>query len=97
MSAKVEKLLQELRQVLLEAVVQPASPGDVLLQMQKQGLSAFLVVEAGHGDEETEVARLALTRGDDGLAVPVFRIDHQDLTILRSLGIDPTRSLRRRR
>ena len=97
MSGKVEKLLQALREALLETGVEPASPSGVLLQMQRQGLSVYLAVERDRGENNTEVARLALTRGDNNRAVPVFRIDHEDLTILRSLGIDPTRSLRRRR
>ena len=49
--------------------------------------------EDQRSDEGLEVTmRPALTEGH-----PVFKIDGRDLTFLKSVGIDPTRKLRRRR
>lgn len=64
-------------------------------QIRRQGWSLYLVVDqqedAGSG------AALELTAKPPASEASVFKIDGKDLSFLRSIGIDPTRSLRRRR
>jgi hypothetical protein len=64
--------------------------------LRRAGLSIYLVLDDGE-DGEPEAIPFMLAGAQESEAQPVFRIDQADLTILRELGIDPTRSLRRRR
>ena len=48
-------------------------------------------------EEEGSGAALELTASKAAAEAPLFKIDGEDLTFLRSIGIDPTRSLRKRR
>lgn len=71
----------------------------LLRRIQEEGWTLYLVVDRRKKDEEPVAFELASSsqenqeHGDE----PTFRIDGRDLSLLKSLGIDPTRKLRRRR
>ena len=103
---KVLKALAEYRNMglgdLLEGIVlhsfegkTPFSP-DTLRKIRDEGYSLYLLVDCKRDPGEIEPFTFAtaprLTSGE-----PVFQIDVRDLSFLRSIGIDPTRRLRRRR
>ena len=58
------------------------------------GWSVYLVVDRKREDETPE--GIELTAESGSTPDVIFRIDRQDLAFLRSIGIDPTRKLRRR-
>lgn len=64
-------------------------------QIREEGWSVYLVVDRKNEDETPEGFELTTARNSQ--EDPGFRIDTQDLSFLKSLGIDPTRRVRRRR
>ena len=63
--------------------------------IRDEGWSVYLVVDRKNEDETPE--GFELTTGMGAEQDPSFRIDSQDLSFLKALGIDPTRRIRRRR
>lgn len=66
-----------------------------MTRIRDEGWSLYLVVDRKREDETPEAFELSTGRSKKG--DPVFRIDGRDLSFLKSIGIDPTRQLRRRR
>ena len=64
-------------------------------RIRDEGWSVYLVVDRKNEDETPE--GFELTTENALQEDPSFRIDSQDLSFLKSLGIDPTRRVRRRR
>lgn len=64
-------------------------------QIRDEGWSVYLVIDRNRDDETPE--GIELTAKSVSQDDPTFRINSTDLTFLRSLGIDPTRRVRRRR
>jgi hypothetical protein len=101
---KLQQLLQDLGDALVEAISDSSEINDSLRELKRSGYSLYLVVDAKgasgrrRGETREERVRRAVveaqtrTSGD-----PVFRIDGKDLSFLRSIGIDPTRKSRGRR
>ena len=84
--------LKDLRAAIVRALSSSTEVRELFEQIREDGYSLYFVVNRRlDGDQPEESPTL------DGEATPVFRIDSRDLSILRSLGIDPTRSTRRRR
>lgn len=96
MDAETKQALQELEKVLVEALSGSAEATLALHQLQQRGYSLYLAVDCEGGEVE-EPKPLGLPEPTMPRAEPVFRIDGRDLSFLRSIGIDPTRRLRRRR
>ena len=63
--------------------------------IREEGWSVYLVVDRKNEDETPEGFELTTEVGAE--QDPSFRIDRQDLSFLKALGIDPTRRVRRRR
>lgn len=63
--------------------------------IRDEGWSVYLVIDRKQDDETPE--GFELTGKEESTPEPDFRIDSTDLALLRSLGIDPTRRVRRRR
>jgi hypothetical protein len=97
LSSRLTRLLQNLRAALFESVSESQVGRSVLEEVQNAGLSVYLVVDNPESGEEPEALRLIPNVVEDGERSADFRIDKADLVILRSLGIDPTRTLRRGR
>ena len=95
MDAKLRRLLQDLRGAISKTLTESPDVERSMGRIREEGWSVYLVVDRKREDETPEGIELTADRTPSGEAV--FRIDSQDLAFLRSIGIDPTRRLRRRR
>jgi len=88
-------LLRDLERVLLEALSESAEVHRSLERMHDEGYTLQLHLDCRReGEPET---RPAAAMRSAASPEPVFRINSDDLTMLRALGIDPTRKGRARR
>lgn len=87
-------LLKDLRAAIVRALSSSPEVRGLFDQVKEEGYALYFVV-----NKKTDQERLvqAFDNDGNGEATPVFKIDGRDLSILRGLGIDPTRSTRRRR
>ena len=97
MSSRLTRLLQNLRAALSDLMSDSQTVGSVLSEIEDEGLSVYLVVDDPTSGEEPKALRLIPDPASAEDSQPDFRIDQTDLTILKGMGIDPTRTLRRRR
>lgn len=88
-------LLRDLERALLDALAESAEVHRSLERMHDEGYTLQLYFGCRR-DGESEERSLAPARGA-APPEPVFRINSDDLTMLRALGIDPTRKGRARR
>jgi len=95
LDAKLHQLLLVLRGALARALSDSSEGGRAVREIKREGWSLYLVVD--QQEDEGSGAALELTAKQPPAEAPVFKIDGQDLNFLRSIGIDPTRSLRKRR
>jgi hypothetical protein len=91
-------LLRDLRRALSEAISESSEVNRTLRKIREEGYSLYLLVDCKRDLNDPDqlsltAPRLPASSGSD----PVFQIDGRDLQFLRSIGIDPTRRLRRRR
>lgn len=96
MKTNDDALLRDLHSVVLAKLSESEDGRRLLRRLRKAGLSVYLVVDDGRA-AEPEALPILLSGGEPANERADFRIDHEDLRILRDLGIDPTRKLRRRR
>lgn len=96
MDAKLRRLLQELKGAISRTLTESPDVERSMDRIRDEGWSVYLVVDRKRDDETPEGIELTADRTPPSMEV-VFRIDRQDLAFLRSIGIDPTRRLRRRR
>jgi hypothetical protein len=102
-------LLRDLERALLEALSESADVHRSLERMHGEGYTLQLFLDCRR-DDEREASDVATARrpGDRRSGLdrrvatraphePVFRINSEDLRMLRALGIDPTRKGRARR
>lgn len=86
-------MVSRLEEALASAIAESGDASDALEGLREEGYSLYLLVREGE-DEEAVVGRPQVGRR---AAEPEFRIDGRDLRFLKSIGIDPTRRLRRRK
>lgn len=93
-------MLRDFGRVLSEAISDSSEASRKLRQIRDEGYSLYLLLDGGRESTEEGAGALVtrqqpprrLTAGE-----PEFRINGSDLSFLRSIGIDPTRRLKRRR
>ena len=100
MDDKIKQLLRELGSAINESI---GSSDDVNRQIQKirdEGYNLYVVLDAtiglnkqGEEEEHEPTATAELVVRDENKDVQ-FRINVNDLSLLRGLGIDPTRKVR---
>lgn len=90
------RLLSDLRQSLSRVFTNSRDVNRLLHRIRDQGWSLYVVLDKTDRDSAPNAFELS-TQPSTSEADPTFRINGRDLTLLRSLGIDPTRTLRRRR
>lgn len=98
----LEDKLREMLRELGRALADSSDASQALRRIQEEGYSLFFLLDragnvpvpAGGAPQADEAAATPPPRSS--IVEPVFRIDGQDLRFLRSLGIDPTRRIRRR-
>ncbi len=101
----IDDLLRDLGEALLEAVSDSDVVVERLQQLQEAGYSLSLRVDCkpGEQDDDAEDGPGSAEGAREGAATrpaaadPNFRINTDDLSFLRSIGIDPTRKSRSRR
>lgn len=102
----LRQMIRDLGRLLSEAILESADASEAVQRLREEGYSLYLLVGPEDGRKPAETKRngipLQVPEGapqqeSPEAARPDFVIHSQDLAFLRSLGIDPTRSLRRRR
>ena len=93
---KLHQMLRELRRALSEAISESSDENRTLLRIREEGYALYLLVDCKREPNEIEPL-FATTAPRLSSGEPAFQIDGRDLSFLRSIGIDPTRRLRRRR
>lgn len=95
LDAKLRRLLRDLRGAITEALTDPTGATRSMDEIREEGWSVYLVIDRKREDETPE--GIELTGEDSNGEAPTFRINSRDLAFLKSVGIDPTRRVRRRR
>jgi hypothetical protein len=93
---KLHQMLRDLRRALSDAISESTEVSRSLRKIREEGYSLYLLVDCkrdGSGEESLALSAPRLTSSAD----PAFQINGRDLSFLKSIGIDPTRRLRRRR
>ncbi len=93
---RIRQLLRDLRGSLSRVFSDSPEVNRILHRIRDQGWSLYLVIDKREGQSEPNAFEIS-SRMPTAESDPTFRIDGRDLTFLRSVGIDPTRTLRRRR
>jgi hypothetical protein len=89
-------MLRELRRALSEAISESSEINRTLRKIREEGYSLYLLVDCKRELDDAEAVQLTTPRWPSP-AEPAFQIDMRDLSFLKSIGIDPTRRLRRRK
>ena len=87
--------MQDLRGAITEALAESTDVTRSMDQIRDEGWSVYLVIDRKLEDETPEGIELTADRDDE--VEPTFKINSNDLAFLKSVGIDPTRRVRRRR
>jgi hypothetical protein len=103
---KIKELLKQLGNAINESISSSEDVNDQIQKIRDEGYNLYVVLDATIGlnrDGEDEPVAPPVTsiddlqlRGNNEVQVQ-FRINVNDLAMLRSLGIDPTRKVRTRR
>lgn len=88
----LRRMMRDLGHALSRAISDSSEVSLVLRRMRQEGYSLYLLIKEEEDAEPIELRPKEASRGE-----PVFKIDGRDVTFLKSIGIDPTRRLRRRR
>jgi hypothetical protein len=105
---KLHQMLKDLRRALSDAISESSEVSQSLRRIRDEGYSLYLLVDCKRESAEGEALALRPASrasqaartgavGAVGTAEPTFQINVRDLSFLKSIGIDPTRRLRRRR
>jgi len=93
---KLHSMLRDLRRALSEAISESSEINRTLRKIREEGYALYLLVDCKREVEDAEAVALTAPRWPTS-GEPAFQIDGRDLNFLKSIGIDPTRRLRRRR
>jgi hypothetical protein len=93
---KLHQMLRELRRALSEAISESSDVSRSLRKIREEGYSLYLLVDCKRELNDPDAVALTAPRWPTS-GEPAFQIDGRDLSFLKSIGIDPTRRLRRRR
>jgi hypothetical protein len=88
-------MLRELQRALSDAISESPDVHQSLRRIRDEGYSLYLLVDCKREKISFESVHAEVSRRP--LGEPAFQIDSRDLSFLRSIGIDPTRQMRRRR
>lgn len=90
---RLHAMLSEFRRALYDAIADSSDVHRTWRQLRDEGYSLFLLVDCKRQEDQEPVERGKLPLPPQE---PVFQINGSDLGFLRSIGIDPTRRVRRR-
>ena len=106
---KLHQMLKDLRRALSDAISDSSEVSRTLRRIREEGYSLYLLVDCKRESSDAEPLALSPARSTratrttravqatTSVADPCFQINGRDLSFLKSIGIDPTRRLRRRR
>jgi hypothetical protein len=98
MDSRLRQLVHDLRCAVSHALGDSQDVGRVLETIRQQGWSLYLVVDRKRDGEPIETYEVESPQAPAPEPKDVsFRIDGEDLSFMRSIGIDPTRKVRSRR
>ena len=93
LNERLQQMLSEFRKALYEAISDSGDVHRTWRQLRDEGYSLYLLVDCKKQDAQQETperGKLPLPPQE-----PVFQMNGQDLSFLKSIGIDPTRRRRR--
>ena len=97
MDERIKQLLQDLGTAINESISGSEDVNRHIQRIRDEGYDLYVVLDATIGlnkqEEEGQTAVVAATPSEPPKEVQ-FRININDLSLLRSLGIDPTRKVR---
>jgi len=96
LNERLQQMLSEFRKALYEAISDSTYVHRTWRQLRDEGYSLYLLVDCKKADA-VESGAIEPERGKLPLPAqePVFQMNGQDLSFLKSIGIDPTRRRRR--
>jgi hypothetical protein len=110
LSDHLREMLKELGQAINESISGSGRVHDSIQRIRDEGYNLYMVLDAKVGVNKREARLTRVRRGAARLLEPeesdetqtaeeraAFRINLKDLRFLRSVGIDPTRKVRKRR
>lgn len=92
---KLQRMLHSLGRDLVKKISASAESSEAVRGLREEGYSLYLVLDRQKEGERR--ARFELIPRRKPRREPVFKLDPDDVTFLRSLGIDPTRRAKGRR
>jgi hypothetical protein len=98
--AKKRNLLRDIERALMDALAESPAIHQTLWKLQREGWTLRLFLDCQREDDGEHSVPLTAAAGRNPgppAGEPSFRIDAEDLRLLRSLGIDPTRRRAARR
>ena len=96
MDENLQKRLRDLGRAVFEAISESPDFNQALDHIRAEGYSLSMQLNCRKDGSEVEAGEPSAHLSEP-LRTPDFRIDGQDLSFLRSIGIDPTRRIRTRR
>jgi hypothetical protein len=95
----IHRMLRDFGRALSEAISESSEASEKLREIRDRGYSLYLLLDGARAERVTAApgAPAAPEPRRPPAAEPEFRINGEDLSFLRSVGIDPTRRLRGRR
>jgi len=110
LSDHLREMLKELGQAINESISGSGRVHDSIQRIRDKGYNLYMVLDAKVGVNRREARLTRVRRGAARVLEPddaeetqsseeraAFRINLKDLRFLRSVGIDPTRKVRKRR
>jgi hypothetical protein len=110
LSDHLREMLKELGQAINESISGSGRVHDSIQRIRDEGYNLYMVLDAKVGVNKREARLTRVRRGAARVLEPedsdetqtaeeraAFRINLKDLRFLRSVGIDPTRKVRKRR
>ncbi len=95
----LKQRLRELGRTLAHAISTAPKVADAMRKIRHQGCSLYLVPDGDAVDRigSENATQIELTLGKVSSSRPQFLLNKSDVSFLESVGIDPTRSGKRRR
>ena len=98
MDEKIKQLLKDLGQAINESISGSEDVNDHIQRIKNEGYNLYVVLDATIGlGRDDEAGEEPAPSGTDVATIRrdvQFRIDVNDLSFLRSVGIDPTRKVK---
>jgi hypothetical protein len=95
MDERRRTFMRDLERALLEAISESAEVHRTLNRMHREGYTLQLFLDCQPADEPAIAPEPVPSAAPS--AAPAFRINSDDLSLFRALGIDPTRKSRARK